>query len=141
MRDLQGQPIAFAPNDRPWIDFVTVWGHLRPGGRVRVAERRQLGRRARRSRCARTAPASRRSLLRAEVGHDLPLEVHADVAAALTTKLADKRSVAQAILEAPTPVDAKNAGAFAAIATEYDRPARPASARSSTPTTPTGRRP
>src|SRR5690349_10298195 len=28
VRDLQGNPIAFAPNDRPWIDFVTVWGHL-----------------------------------------------------------------------------------------------------------------
>src|SRR5262249_1951101 len=64
-------------------------------------------------------------LLRADVGPDLPLEAHADVAASLTTKLADSRSVAQAILEAPTPIDPKNAGAVTAMATEYARPHAP----------------
>jgi len=121
VRDLQGNPIAFAPDDRPWIDFVTVWGHLRPADGFESQSGDSSG--GERGISVRTNGAGvAHVLLRAEVGHDLPFEVHADVAAAMTTKLADKRSVAQAILEAPTPVDAKNAGAFAAIATEYDRP-------------------
>jgi hypothetical protein len=122
VRDLQGQPIAFANADRPWIDFVTVWGHLRPADGFESQTGDSSG--GERGISVRTNGAGVANvLLRAEVGQDLPLEAHADVAATMTTKLSDKRSIAQAILEAPTPVDAKNAGAFAAVAAEYDRPA------------------
>jgi outer membrane murein-binding lipoprotein Lpp len=119
--DLLGQPVQFADNARPWIDFVTVWGHLRPADGFESQTGDSSG--GERGISVRTNGAGvAHVLLRADVAPDLPVEAHADVAAALTTKLADKRSVAQAILEAPTPIDAKNAGAFAAMATEYDRP-------------------
>jgi outer membrane murein-binding lipoprotein Lpp len=119
--DLLGQPVQFANNERPWIDFVTVWGHLRPADGFESQTGDSSG--GERGISVRVNSAGVANvLLRADVGPDLPLESHADVAAALTTKLADKRSVAQAILEAPTPIDAKNAGAFATMAAEYDRP-------------------
>src|SRR5262245_37939556 len=122
VRDLQGQPITFAANERPWIDFVTVWGHLRPADGFESQSGDSSG--GERGISVRTNSAGiARVLLRSEVGHDLLPEVHADVSAALTAKLADKRTIATAILEASTPVDAKNAGAFAAMAAEYDRPA------------------
>lgn len=121
VRDLLGQPVQFADADRPWIDFVTVWGHLRPADGFESQVGDSSG--GERGVSVRTNAAGvAQVLLRADVAPELPLEAHADVAAALTTKLADTRSVAQAILEAPTPIDAKNAGAFETMATEYDRP-------------------
>src|SRR5262245_60604148 len=86
VRDLQGQPITFAANQRPWIDFVTVWGHLRPADGFESQSGDSSG--GERGISVRTNGAGvAQALLRAEVGHDLPLGVHADVAAALTTKL------------------------------------------------------
>ncbi len=122
VRDLQGQPVAFADADRPWIDFVAVWGHLRPAeGFESQAGDSSGGERGISVRTNETGVAHVQ--LRAEVAPELPLELHADVAAMMTAKLADTRSIAQTVLEAPTPTDAKNAGAFTAISAEYDRPA------------------
>jgi len=122
LRTLDGQPVAFADAQRPWVDFVTVWGHLRAadgfetqsgdssGGEQAVSVRVN-------------GDGIAHVLLRADVGKELPPEVHADVSALMTTKLQAQASIASAILAAPTPTDAKNAGAFTAIAAEYDRPA------------------
>jgi hypothetical protein len=122
VRDLQGQPLAFADADRPWIDFVAVWGHLRAADGFQSETGDSSG--GERAVSVRTNGAGvAHALLRAEVGQDLPLEAHADVAATLTAKLPNKLSIAESILQAPTPVDAKNAGAFASVAVEYDHPA------------------
>ena len=122
LRNLRGEPVTFADAERPWVDFVTVWGHLRPAEGFESESGDSSG--GERGISVRTNGAGvAQAHLRAQVGQTLPHEVHADVAAAMTARLPDNRSVAQAILEAPTPVDAKNAGAFAAVAAEYDRPA------------------
>jgi hypothetical protein len=122
LTDLRGNPLTFAADARPWIDFVTVGGHLRPadgfesqggdssGGEHGIAVRTN-------------ASGEAHVLLYADVGKDLPVETHADVSAFMTSKLADARTISQAILEAPTPSDAKQAGAFTSIAAEYDRSA------------------
>ncbi|MGZ4334889.1 MAG: hypothetical protein ACXVRJ_11545 [Gaiellaceae bacterium] len=122
VQDLNGRPIALADADRPWIDFVAVWGHLRAADGFESQAGDSSG--GERAVSVRTNAAGvAQALLRAEVGQDLPLETHADIAATMTAKLSNKLSLAQTIIQAATPVDAKNAGAFAAIATEYDRPA------------------
>ena len=120
--DLAGNTVAFTDETRPWIDFVAVWGHLRAADGFESQTGDSSG--GDRAVSIRTnAQGLAQALLRAEVGPELPLEVHADVGATLTAKLPDQRTISQAILDAPTPSDAKNAGAFAAFATEYDRPA------------------
>jgi peptidoglycan hydrolase CwlO-like protein len=122
VQNLQGQPIAFADADRPWIDFVAVWGHLRAADGFQSQSGDSSG--AERAISVRTNGAGvAQAVLRAEVGQDLPVEAHADVAATMTTKLSNKLSISETILQASTPADANNAGAFAAIAKEYDRPA------------------
>ena len=121
LTDLHGQAVTFAADQRPWIDFVAVWGHLRAAdGFDSATGDSSGGERAISVRTDTTGQAQ--ALLRAEVGPELPLQAHLDVAATMTSTLASKATLAQAILQAPTPVDAKNAGAFAALATEYDRP-------------------
>jgi len=120
--DLAGNTVAFTDETRPWIDFVAVWGHLRAADGFESQTGDSSG--GDRAVSIRTnAQGLAQALLRAEVGPELPLEVHADVGATLTAKLTDQRTISQAILDAPTPSDAKNAGAFAAFTAEYDRPA------------------
>ncbi len=122
LTDLQGQPVTFAANQRPWVDFIAVWGHLRAADGFDSATGDSSG--GERAISVRTNTAGQaQARLRAEVGPELPLQAHLDVAATMTSTLASKATLAQAILQAPTPVDAKNAGAFTALATEYDRPA------------------
>jgi len=119
---LGGDAITFPEGERPWIDFVTVSGHLRPAEGFESQSGDSSG--GHRGISVRTNSAGEaRVLLRADVGPDLPVETHADVSAFMKAKLADNRTVAQAILDAPTPADAKSAGAFESIAVEYDRPA------------------
>ena len=121
LTDLQGQPVTFAADQRPWVDFVAVWGHLRAADGFDSATGDSSG--GERAVSIRTNTSGQaQALLRAEVGPELPLQAHLDVAATMTSTLASKATLAQAILQAPTPVDAKNAGAFTALATEYDRP-------------------
>ena len=120
LTDLQGQPVTFAANQRPWVDFIAVWGHLRAAAGFDSATGDSSG--GERAISIRTDTSGKaQALLRAEVGPELPLQTHLDVAATMTSTLASK-TLAQVVLQAPTPIDAKNAGAFTALATEYDRP-------------------
>jgi uncharacterized protein YqgV (UPF0045/DUF77 family) len=118
---VHNNPMTFTDANRPWIDFVTVWGHLVPadGFEVQVGDAGG-GERALSVRTNTQGVAQVQ--LRSEVARDLPAETHADLAATLTTKLADNNTISQAILKAATPQEAKTSGAFAAIAAEYDRP-------------------
>ena len=121
LTDLEGQPVTFTADQRPWVDFVAVWGHLRAAAGFDSATGDSSG--GERAVSIRTNTSGQaQALLRAEVGPELPLQAHLDVAATMTSTLASKATLAQAILQAPTPIDAKNAGAFTALATEYDRP-------------------
>jgi archaellum component FlaC len=119
IRDLRDQPVTFTDAQRPWIDFVTVWGRLAAApGFQSIGGDGAGGDRVLSVRVNSTGQAQ--ALVRAEIGVDLSPDVHADMAAALTTKLSPK-SVAQTILESATPQEAKSSGAFAAMAAMYDK--------------------
>ena len=121
LTDLQGQPVTFTADQRPWIDFVAVWGHLRAADGFDSMTGDSSG--SGRAVSVRVNTSGQaQALLRAEVAPELALQAHLDVAATMTSVLANKATIAQTILTAPTPIDAKNAGAFSALATEYDRP-------------------
>jgi archaellum component FlaC len=121
VRDLHGNPITFTNANRPWVDFVSVWGHLVPStGFESQAGDSSGGERAISVRTNTSGVA--RVQLRAEVAKDLPPEIHLDMAATLTTKLSNNLTIADAILGSSTPQQAKSSGAFTAIAQEYDRP-------------------
>ena len=112
--NLQGNPVT----DRPWVDFVTTWGQLRPIGGFE--SRGGVGDRTISVRTNDQGIA--RVLVRAEHAEGFAEEDEDEVAAALTTRLqADNLSVAQHILQANTPLEAKEKGAFRILTTEYNR--------------------
>jgi archaellum component FlaC len=119
IRDLRDQPVTFTDAQRPWVDFVTVWGHLAAApGFQSLGGDGAGGDRVLSVRVNSTGQAQ--ALVRAEIGADLAADIHADMAVALTTKLSPK-SVAETILTSATPQEAKSSGAFAAIASMYDK--------------------
>jgi uncharacterized coiled-coil protein SlyX len=119
IHDLRDQPVTFTDAERPWIDFVTVWGHLAPApGFQSIGGEGASGDRVLSVRVNSSGQAQ--VLVRAEAAAELSGDVHADMAAALTTKLSPK-SVAETILESATPQEAKASGAFAAMASIYDK--------------------
>jgi archaellum component FlaC len=124
VRDLFNQPLSFADADRPWVDFLTVWGQLRPADGFESLTSGTTGDvNAERAISVRTNGAGvAKILLRAEVAEELPEQAHFEVAGTLLTQLAPQKSLAQTILTAATPAEAKNSGAFKALADEYERP-------------------
>lgn len=114
VNDLQGNPVT----DRPWVDFVATWGQLRP---VRGFESR--GGVGDRTISVRTNDQGiARVLVRAEHAEGFAEEDEDEVAVALTTRLrADNLSVAEHILQANTPLEARERGAFEILTTEYNR--------------------
>ena len=119
IHDLRDQPVTFTDAERPWIDFVTVSGHLAPApGFQSIGGEGASGDSVLSVRVNSSGQAQ--VLVRAEVAAELSADVQADMAAALTTKLSPK-SVAETILESATPQEAKASGAFAAMASIYDK--------------------
>ncbi len=120
--DLQGNDLDMASlPERPWIDFFATWGQLKP-----VAGFTSRGGAGDRSISVQTNERGEaRVILRAE--HALGLSEQADdeVAAALTTVLQvgnpTSHTVSDIILNANTPLEAKNMGAYGAITPEYER--------------------
>ena len=111
---LQGNPVT----DRPWVDFVATWGQLRP-----AREFESRGGVGDRTISVRTNDQGvARVLVRAEHAEGFAEEDEDEVAVALTTRLqADNLSVAEHILQANTPLEAKEKGAFGVLTTEYNR--------------------
>lgn len=116
---IDGEPLQLGSTaDRPWIDFVTVWGKLEAapgftsaGGTGDRALSVQVD-----------AQGIARARLRAEHAEGLTSEVEAEVAAALRTRLPTKsRSLIELILEAQTPREAQENGVFRFISDEYQR--------------------
>lgn len=119
VHDLQGQPMTFSTAaSRPWIDFVTVWGQLYPvsGFAVRGgAGNKTLSVQV-------NAQGVAQVSLRSEFSEDFDDDDQRAVATSLTTNLQPiSMTVAQKIVAANTPQEAKIDGAFRALSLEYDR--------------------
>ncbi len=117
--DLGGAPLTFADAaTRPWIDFVAVWGQLKP-----VPGFEALGGAGDRTISVRVdANGVARVRLRAEHSQGLTDEVESEVQTSLGTVLqSTNTSIAQTILAAATPQEAVQRGAFHVITGEYDR--------------------
>jgi len=118
--DLRGNPLDLSDEaDRPWIDFVVAsWGQLRP-----IAGFQSLGGAGDRAISVRTDEQGvARVQLRSDHAEGFTDEDEAEVAVSLQTRLATTNtSIAETILSAATPMEAKGMGAFQTLTTEYDR--------------------
>jgi hypothetical protein len=118
--DLRGNALDLSNDaDRPWIDFVVAsWGQLRP-----VAGFESLGGAGDRTISVRTnAQGIARVQLRSDHAEGFTDVDEAEVAVSLQTRLpTTNTSIAETILSAATPIEAKGMGAFQVLTTEYDR--------------------
>ncbi|MRX51185.1 hypothetical protein GI374_12140 [Paracoccus sp. S-4012] len=115
--DLHGQPLDLTDaGARPWVDFVCVWGSLKPapgftsragtGGRSVTVQVNDAG--------------EARVLLREEAGETFAEEQELEIDAVLQTTVAGV-SVAQSFLNASTPGASEIAPAFSAVTAAYER--------------------
>lgn len=121
--DVRGRPLDLSDAAaRPWIDFVTAWGRLKP-----AAGSEALAGVGERSLSVRVgADGSARVRLQAEASDGLDDSTENEFAASLTTVLTSTaKSVADTIVSATTPAEAKSAGAFAVLTDEYERSSVP----------------
>ncbi len=118
--DLRGEQLDLSNEaDRPWIDFVVAsWGQLRP-----VAGFESLGGAGDRTISVRTdAQGIAKIQLRSDHAEGFSDEDEAEVTVSLETKLATNNlSIAETIMSAATPIEAKGMGAFQTLTAEYDR--------------------
>jgi archaellum component FlaC len=115
--DLEGHPIDVG-GGRPWIDFVTSWGQLKPADGFQ--SRGGVGDRTLSVQVNTQGEA--RVFLRSDFAEGFSDDEEDEVSAALTTVVSGINiSVANTILDAQTPVEAKNKGAFRTMSLEYDR--------------------
>lgn len=115
--DFAGEPLPDLGNaaNRPWVDFVTSWGELKPApGFTSV-----LGTGGRAASVRVNAQGIAQVTLRAEFDEDLTDEQEDGVASALTATLPSNDTVAEAILASNTPLDAKVKGAFQPLTQAY----------------------
>jgi len=118
--DLRGNPLDLSDQaKRPWIDFVVAsWGQLKP-----VAGFESLGGAGDRTISVRTdAQGVARVYLRSDHAEGFTDEDEVEVAVSLETTLpTTNKSIAETILSAATPMEAKERGAFRVLTAEYDR--------------------
>jgi predicted nucleic acid-binding Zn-ribbon protein len=117
--DVWGNPLPAVPAaQRPWVDFLTVWGQLKPGDGF--VSRGGAGNRTLSVRTNENGEA--RVLLRAENAEGFTDEEEDEVSGSLQTHhAATGLSLAETFINVNTPMEAKNNGAFAVMAQEYDR--------------------
>lgn len=117
--DARGNPLDLANEAaRPWIDFVSSWGHLRPvDGFVSIA-----GTGDRTLSVQVNAQGEATVQLRSEHAEGFTKEAETHVSTSLTTvPQGTTKSVRDTILEANTPMEANLRGAFRVMSQEYDR--------------------
>lgn len=117
--DVTGQPIAFTPDNRPWLTFVCTWGRLRavPGfdSQVGVGDRTVM------VRTDQQGVAQVR--LQPDHAEGFGIDFEDDVSTTMTGKVAAaNKSAAEIIRTSETPGTARDAGAFKFLSQEYDRP-------------------
>jgi len=100
----------------PTVHFVTPWASSVPRHFASVGGE---GDRSISVRCNDAGEA--RVLLRSEHAQYLTTQTEDDVAATLTTKMDAVKTLGQVMVEAATPMEAKNIGAFSKVTAEYDR--------------------
>jgi uncharacterized coiled-coil protein SlyX len=115
LRSLTNQPLTFPGADRPFVDFVTVWGHFRPAPGFPAAE--AAGARAISVRVDANGVA--RVLLRDDVGAELGDGAHESMSTALKTQVGGV-AVGEAIMQASTPQEAQQTGVFGILGGAYD---------------------
>lgn len=116
--DFEGNPLNLADEaSRPWVDFVTAWGQLKPAsGFVGIT-----GEQGRSVAVRVNAQGIAQATLRTEIIVDFSDEDEFSVADALTAVVPNTNiSFAQLVLQANTPVQAQASGAFALMSQEYD---------------------
>lgn len=117
--DALGNPLDLANEAaRPWVDFISSWGHLRPvEGFVSIA-----GTGDRTLSVQVNAQGEAKVQLRSEHADGFTKEAETHVSTSLTTVLPNTgKSVLNHILEASTPMEANLRGAFQVMSQEYDR--------------------
>lgn len=117
--DLGGNPLDLTnAATRPWIDFVTVWGQLKP-----APGSQSIGGVGNRSISVRVdAQGEARVLLRSEHVHTIRETEEQGVISALGMVVQQTgRTVSETILAASTPMEAQQAGAFRVMSQEYSR--------------------
>ena len=111
------------PDPRPFVDFVTVWGRLSAVGGPAT-----LGAQGRSLSVQVGADGVARALLHAESTADASDETLGQVGDLLTTRLVPELNVtlAEAMLQANTPAEAKRSGAFRLATESYLEVTQPA---------------
>lgn len=115
--DIEGRPLDLGRGgQRPWVDFVTVWGSLKaaPG----FTSRGGAGDRTVTVQV--NGDGEARALIRAEPGEALAEEQEQEVEAVLESAVG-QRTVADMILAAPTPDSAEVRSAFETVTRAYER--------------------
>ena len=120
VRDLEGQRVEFAANEpRPWVDFVGTWGRLVPAPGFETSSRGGAGQRSLQVQVNREGEA--RVLVRAESAAGVSDEDEVRMMATMQAMVANGSDTVQdVILQAQTPVEAGQRGAWDMIRAEYD---------------------
>jgi hypothetical protein len=119
VRDARGEVPPPVDGERPWVDFVTTWGKLRPSAgftaRAGVAER---------SISVQTnAEGVARARLSAEIVDDMTEDTELEFAAVLDRVVGPaSQTIGDLVLAANTPSDAPLQVAYQAIRSTYDNP-------------------
>lgn len=117
LTDLDGRPLPPEALATATVDFVSTWGSLRPAAGFQS----RLGTDGRSLSVRVDAQGVARARLRPDHAEGLPEQAEVEVAEALTTVLGTA-SVGEILLDAATPRQALDQGAFAAVTAEYERP-------------------
>lgn len=107
--------------DRPWVDFITVWGSLKA-----VQGFTSRGGASNRTVSVRVdAQGEARVLLRADHAEAFPEEQEQEIEAVLTTEVSPNTTAAQAVLAANTPNDTDLAPVWQLATNAYAAPTTP----------------
>jgi len=117
--DLRGDPLDLAEvAARPWVDFVSSWGLIKP--EPGFVSRGGVGDRTLSVQVNENGLA--RVRVRAEHGDGIPADEESQVGGSLPTMVPNQNlSVQKILMEAQTPMEASQRGAFKIMAAEYDR--------------------
>jgi hypothetical protein len=120
IRDARGNVPAPLGGERPWVDFVTTWGKLRPmpgfTARTGVADRTVS--------VQTNAQGVARARLSAEIVDDMTDESEFEFGSLLATRVGSQNlTIGEVVLNANTPADSQMMFAYQAISASYDSPA------------------
>jgi hypothetical protein len=120
LTDLTGADLSFADaSTRPWVDFITTWGKFSPATGYEGASRGGVGDRSMSVQV--DAGGLAKVHLIAEQIEDLSTEDQTQLTQVLAGKAgALNKSIADCILDAPTPAEVRTAGVFGIISNHYD---------------------